>query len=211
MDLPSFLTEAYRAPKSVTAPKKMPPISTHRQNRQPAECGGLDGTGDRTGACDGRELVAENGPAVGRHIVLAVARGLNGRGLRLGVDAPLVCQPASVQARRLHNRHDCRDQYDDECVHKSSLAFTGIFALSSGLWPRKKPSPFRWRAKTHQRKDEGINSRSCYNFRVTTLLANRRFASHSPQTRRSRLTVGNRLRLLGGSGKSAFAEAARRG
>ena len=30
MDLPSFLTEAYRAPKSVTAPKKMPPSSTHR-------------------------------------------------------------------------------------------------------------------------------------------------------------------------------------
>ena len=29
MLLPSFLTEAYRAPKSVTAPKKMPPSSTH--------------------------------------------------------------------------------------------------------------------------------------------------------------------------------------
>ena len=29
MDLPSFLTEAYSAAKSVTAPKKMPPSSTH--------------------------------------------------------------------------------------------------------------------------------------------------------------------------------------
>ena len=29
MDLPSFLTEAYSAPKSVTAPKNTPPISTH--------------------------------------------------------------------------------------------------------------------------------------------------------------------------------------
>ena len=29
IDFPSFLTLAYKAPKSVTAPKKMPPISTH--------------------------------------------------------------------------------------------------------------------------------------------------------------------------------------
>ena len=29
MDLPSFLTLAYSAPKSVTAPKKMPPIKIH--------------------------------------------------------------------------------------------------------------------------------------------------------------------------------------
>ena len=29
IDLPSFLTEAYSAPKSVTAPKNTPPISTH--------------------------------------------------------------------------------------------------------------------------------------------------------------------------------------
>ena len=36
MLLPSFLTEAYRAPKSVTAPKKMPPSSTHsRTGSQP--------------------------------------------------------------------------------------------------------------------------------------------------------------------------------
>ena len=30
MDLPSFFTLAYKAPKSVTAPKKIPPISTHK-------------------------------------------------------------------------------------------------------------------------------------------------------------------------------------
>ena len=36
MLLPSFLTEAYRAPKSVTAPKKMPPSRTHsRTGSQP--------------------------------------------------------------------------------------------------------------------------------------------------------------------------------
>ena len=29
MDLPSFLTLAYSAPKSVTAPKKMPPMRIH--------------------------------------------------------------------------------------------------------------------------------------------------------------------------------------
>ena len=30
IDLPSFLTLAYSAPKSVTAPKKMPPIKIHK-------------------------------------------------------------------------------------------------------------------------------------------------------------------------------------
>ena len=30
IDLPSFLTEAYKAPKSCTAPKKRPPIISHR-------------------------------------------------------------------------------------------------------------------------------------------------------------------------------------
>ena len=29
-DLPLFFIEAYRAPKSCTAPKKMPPMRTHR-------------------------------------------------------------------------------------------------------------------------------------------------------------------------------------
>ena len=31
MDFPSFLTLAYKAPKSVTAPKKMPPKTIHRR------------------------------------------------------------------------------------------------------------------------------------------------------------------------------------
>ena len=36
MDFPSFLTLAYRAPKSVTAPKKIPPMMTHnRTGSQP--------------------------------------------------------------------------------------------------------------------------------------------------------------------------------
>ena len=30
IDLPSFFTLAYNAPKSVTAPKKIPPINTHK-------------------------------------------------------------------------------------------------------------------------------------------------------------------------------------
>ena len=76
--------------------------------------------------------------------------------------------------------------------------------------PRKKPSPFRWRAKTHQRKDEGINSRSCYNFRVTTLLAGKTCRSFAADTARPS-NGGKPAPTTRGSGKSAFAEAARRG
>ena len=121
-----------------------------QKHRHPAECRRLNGTGDRTRARDGRELVAENGPAVGRHIVLAVVF-LNGRRLCLRVDAPLVCQPASVQHIGC-KQNDCREQYDDECVHKSSF-FHRNFCLSSGFCHEKslRPSdgaPKRTNAKT---------------------------------------------------------------
>ena len=67
-----------------------------QQNGQPAECGSLDGTGDRAGTCDGAELMGKNGPAVGGDVVAAVLVDDCG-GLSLGVDAPLVCQPASIE------------------------------------------------------------------------------------------------------------------
>ena len=43
-----------------------------QQDGQPAESGSLDSTGNRAGTCDGRELMAENGPAIGGHVVLAI-------------------------------------------------------------------------------------------------------------------------------------------
>ena len=86
-----------------------------QQNGQPAECGSLDGTGDRAGTCDGAELMGKNGPAVGGDVVAAVLVDDCG-GLSLGVDAPLVCQPASVEGVSSQQTHGC-DQNDDQRVH----------------------------------------------------------------------------------------------
>ena len=49
IDFPSFLTLAYSAPKSVTAPKKIPPITTQRNT----------GTQPNTAAC----MAPVTGPA----------------------------------------------------------------------------------------------------------------------------------------------------
>ena len=86
-----------------------------QQNRQPAERGGLDGTGDRARARNGGELMAENGPAVGGHIILAVIQA-DSRGFRLGVNAPFVGQPATIERIGADQCHS-RDQNDNECVH----------------------------------------------------------------------------------------------
>ena len=86
-----------------------------QQNRQPAEGSSLDGTGDRTCTCNGAELVCKNSPAVGGNIVPAVLMD-NSRGLSGGVDAPLVCQPASVEHISAEQTHG-RDQNDDQRVH----------------------------------------------------------------------------------------------
>ena len=86
-----------------------------QQNGQPAEGGSLNGTGDRAGTCDGAELMGENGPAVRRDIIAAVLLDDCG-GLSLGVDAPLVCQPASVESVSSQQTHSC-DQNDDQRVH----------------------------------------------------------------------------------------------
>ena len=71
------------------------------QHRQPAESGCLDGPGDRAGAGNGRKLMAENGPAVGGDIVLAILMGI-GRGFCSGVDAPFVGKPAAVKLSLIH-------------------------------------------------------------------------------------------------------------
>ena len=81
-----------------------------QQHRQPAEGCGLNRAGN--GACTGNggKLMAENGPAVGGNEVLAVIE-FHGRGLRLGVDAPFVGQPAAIEGVGC-DQHHSRHQYD---------------------------------------------------------------------------------------------------
>ena len=81
-----------------------------QQHRQPAEGGSLDSTGNRASTGNGGKLVAEHGPAVGGNIVLAVVV-LHGRGLGLGVDAPLVGQPPAVEGVRRYQNNSCQ-QHD---------------------------------------------------------------------------------------------------
>ena len=64
MDLPSFLTLAYSAPKVCDGAEEDAAQDDPQENGQPAERGGLDGAGDGARARNGAELVAENGPAV---------------------------------------------------------------------------------------------------------------------------------------------------
>ena len=59
--------------------------------------------------------MGKNGPAVGGDVVAAVLVDDCG-GLSLGVDAPLVCQPASVEGVSSQQTHGC-DQNDDQRVH----------------------------------------------------------------------------------------------
>ena len=92
-----------------------------QQHRQPAERGGLNGAGDRACARDGGKLMAEDRPAVGGDVILAVVV-LNGGCLRFGVDAPFLSQPAAIE-RIGGDKSDRRDQHDYKCVHVISLSF----------------------------------------------------------------------------------------
>lgn len=92
-----------------------------QQHRQPAERGGLNGAGDRACSRDGGKLMAEDRPAVGGDVILAVVV-LNGGGLRFGVDAPFLSQPAAIE-RIGGDKSDRRDQHDYKCVHVISLSF----------------------------------------------------------------------------------------
>ena len=79
MDLPSFLTLAYRAPKSVTAPKKMPPTRIHSSTgSQPKAAAWMAPVTGPAPAME-EKLMAEHRPAVGGDIVLAVLQPV-GRG-----------------------------------------------------------------------------------------------------------------------------------
>ena len=97
------------------------------QHRQPAKGCGLNCAGYRAGACDRRKLMAEYRPAVGRNEVLSVVQ-LDGRGLGLGIDAPFVREPASVEYIGA-GENNSRDQHDCKCVH----GFSSLFRLDLRL------------------------------------------------------------------------------
>ena len=82
MLLPSFLTEAYRAPEVGDGTEEDAAQQDPQQNGQPAESGSLDGTGDRACTGNGAELVGEHRPTVGGNIVPAIlmdnSRGVGG-------------------------------------------------------------------------------------------------------------------------------------
>ena len=92
-----------------------------QQHRQPAEGGSLNGTGDRACARDRGKLMAEDRPAVGGNVILAVVI-FDGGCLRFGVDAPFLSQPAAIE-RIGGDKSDRRDQHDYKCVHVISLSF----------------------------------------------------------------------------------------
>ena len=86
-----------------------------QKHRNPAEERGLDGAGDGARTGDGGEVMAQKHRGAGRHIVVAVVL-LNGRGLALGVDAPLLAQPGAVGHVGDQEQHDGDDQ-NEETVH----------------------------------------------------------------------------------------------
>src|SRR5699024_5806232 len=98
----------------------------------------LDGAGDRPRPRNGAELVAEHGPAVGGHIVLAVVQA-DGRGLGGGVDAPGPGKPAPVQGVGRDQTHR-RDQDDYKCVHDVPLLSLGMQWVAKGPWGPRPPA-----------------------------------------------------------------------
>ena len=93
-----------------------------KKDRQPAECSCLNGSGDRTGAGNGRKLMGKHGPSIGGHVVLSVVM-YHSRGFGLRVDAPFFCQPTSVQCVCCYET-DGGDQHDYKCVHDFHLSFS---------------------------------------------------------------------------------------
>ena len=111
-----------------------------QQHRQPAEGSRLDGAGDGARPGDGAELMAENGPAVGGDVVLAVVQ-TDGRGLGGGIDAPAPGDPAPIEGIGRDEAHR-RDEDDYECVHD--------FPFSLLIWTSLNDRPRRvlWMVQT---------------------------------------------------------------
>ena len=86
-----------------------------QENGNPAEYCGLDRSVNGACAGDGREMVAHQNGGVCGNKVLSVVTGVRG-GFVVGVDAPLFCQPATVEYVAQSEQNNCDDQ-DKNCAH----------------------------------------------------------------------------------------------
>ena len=103
-----------------------------QQDGQPAESGSLDSTGNRAGTCDGRELMAENGPAIGGHVVLAILQP-HSRSFGVGVNTPGFSKPAAVPGVRTYQDDSC-DQNNHKRIHLYNLPhFLHIFTIACSI------------------------------------------------------------------------------
>ena len=92
-----------------------------QQDRQPAERGSLDGTGDRACTCDGGELVGEHRPAVGGNVVFAILQP-HSRSLGVGVDTPGLGEPAAISGVRTY-QDNRGNQNDYKRIHLNESLF----------------------------------------------------------------------------------------
>ena len=76
------------------------------EGRQPAEHRGDDWAGHRACARDGRELMRKYGEAGGRRIILAIILA-DSRCRCLRIDAPGLCEPASIEQVRTGKPDEC--------------------------------------------------------------------------------------------------------
>ena len=86
-----------------------------QQDRQPAERGSLDGTGDRACTCDGGELVGEHRPAVGGNVVFAILQP-HSRSFGVGVDTPGLGEPTAISGVRTY-QDNRGNQNDYKRIH----------------------------------------------------------------------------------------------
>ena len=108
-----------------------------KEYRKPAESRRLYSAGYGACTCYRRKLMAENGPAVCRYIVLAVIV-FYGRSLRLGIYSPFFRKPASVKQIRRH-KDNRRDKHNYKCVHFSNPSLKKDSQPNAFL-QNKKPS-----------------------------------------------------------------------
>ena len=110
-----------------------------QENGNPAEDSGLDRSVDGACASDGREMVTHQNGGVSRNEVLTVVTGVC-RGLMVGVNAPLLCQPRAVENVAQSKQSDC-DNENDNCAHTFHSLNKNVFyllSLSSFLWIEAK-------------------------------------------------------------------------
>ena len=103
-----------------------------QQDRQPAERGSLDGTGDRACTCDGGELVGEYRPAVGGNVVFAILQP-HSRSLGVGVDTPGLGEPAAISGVRTY-QDNRGNQNDYKRIHYMNPSFLLNFTIACAYY-----------------------------------------------------------------------------